>query len=289
MSTANLFFAILKDDTIKRVSLNQNITTEVKKVFEDAQEALLPNDIEEIKFDGAFNVQDDEILYVDLSIPDALINAIDNPSGTHPFNINSDELKGLFWGKKLSSDEYEVYVQNFDSRKLLNNKQILVYSSNTYSKLEEGAFILDYKVGGVFKDSKFYFKSYHNAKRIFDLSAFYTEATDEDIDRFVDSDCIDIDSDWLKENSNTSIRKQVTLALKNDILKNTNAAQIKTKSNGYLPFDLNVVNNKIEIPEDKKECRLFLEFLNEQIYKGVFSGKVKRTNSSMDLKSDESE
>ncbi len=126
MPTTNLFFAILKDDTIKRVSLNQDITTEVKNVFEDAYKALLPNDIEEIKFDGAFSVQDDEILYVDLSIPASIINAIDNPSGTHPFNINSDELKGLFWGKKLPNSKYQVYVQNFDSRKLLNNKQILV-------------------------------------------------------------------------------------------------------------------------------------------------------------------
>jgi hypothetical protein len=283
MPTTNLFFAILKDDTIKRVSLNQDITLEVKKVFEDAQEALLPNDIEEVKFDGAFNVQDDEILYVELPIPTLITDAIDNPSGTHPFDINSDELKGLFWGKKLPNNKYEISVQNFDSRKLLNNKQILVYSSNTYSKLEKGAFILDYKICGVFKDDKFFFKSYHNAKRIFDLSHFYTEATDDDIDKFVEADCIDIDSDWLKENSNTSIRKQVTLALKNDILKNTSASQIRTKSNGYLPFTLNVVNNKIEIPEDKKECRLFLEFLNEQIYKGIFSGKVKRTNSSMDL------
>lgn len=283
MPITNLFFAILKDDTIKRVSLNRNVTSDVKTLFENAYDALLPADIEEVKFDGAFQVQDDEILYVELPVPDSIISAINTPSGVHPFDINSDEIKGLFWGKKNTDNTYEIYVQNFDSRKLLNNKQILVYSSNTYSKLEDGAFILDNKVSAVFKDNKMYFKSFHNAKRIFDLSTFYTEATDEDIDTFVKSKCIEISSDWLKENSNTSIRKQITLALRNDILVNTSATQIQTKSHGYLPFSLNIVSGKIEIPEEKKECRIFLEFLNEQIYKGIFSGKVKRTNSSMDL------
>jgi hypothetical protein len=283
MPASNSFFTILKDDTIKRVVLNQTVTEEVKSTFESAQIQLMPIDIDAVKFDGAFSVQDDEILYVELPVPDSISYAIDNPTGIHPYNIDRDEIKGFFWGKKKDNGTKEVYVQNFDSRKLLSNKNILVYSRDTYSKLDKSAFILDSKISAIFRDDKLYFKSFHNAKRLFDLSDFFTEATNEDIDTFVDADCINISPDWLKDNSNTSIRKQITLALKNDILSHTSAAQIKTKSQGFLPFDLNVNNNKIEIPEDKKECRLFLEFLNEQIYKGVFSGKVKRSNSSVDL------
>src|SRR5690554_961938 len=271
MTVSNSFFAILKDDSIKRVILNQNIISQVKKIFEDASSELMPNDIEPIIFDGAFKVDKDEILYVEMALPVEIKNALNNPSNVHPLDIDKDEVKGLFWGVKNQGGITEVYVQNFDRRKLLNNKNVLIYSDKTYNNLVENGFIIDNKITAILKNDRLYFTSYHNAKRLFDLSMYFTEATDDDIDKFSDAQNISVDSDWLKENANTAIRKQITLALRNEYLSKTSAKGIQTEAKSYLPFSVKVENNKVEVPEDKKECKLFLEFLNEQIYKGIFS------------------
>lgn len=91
----------------------------------------MPVGVSQVKFDGAFSVQDDEISYVELPIPNQIGSAIDNPTNIHPFDIDNNEIKGFFRGNKNNNRTKEVYVQNFDSRKLLSNKKILVYSSNT--------------------------------------------------------------------------------------------------------------------------------------------------------------
>jgi len=278
-NTTNQFFALLKDDSVKRISLSNDVTEEIKQLFIDAKYTYINLDTEEIRFDGNYNVQDNEILFVNYAIPDYIKNAINNPIGCHELDLNNDDIKGLFWGVRDGNNVKEVYLQNFDNRKLLKNKQILLYSSNTYSKLTDSAFILDDKLAAIFIDGKLLFSSYHNAKRLFDLSEFYKEATDEEIEVFTNNDCLELDSEWLKDNANTSIRKQITLALKSEILKKTNGSEIQNKANDF-GFDFKLNNNKVVIPQDKKQCKDFLDFLNEKFYKGIFSGNPYRTNSN---------
>ena len=66
----------------------------------------------------------------------------------------------------------------------MNNKHILTYSTNTYTKLEASAFVVDETISAIFEDKKLFFKSYTNANKIFSLSEFYQAATDADIDIF---------------------------------------------------------------------------------------------------------
>lgn len=275
----NLFFALLKDDSVKRISLSNDVTKEIWQLFLDAKSTFLNVRTEVIEFDGNYTVQENEILFVKYEIPDNISAALKNPIGCHELDLNHDDIKGLFWGVKDGNNVKEVYLQNFDTRKLLINKQILLYSSNTYSKLTESAFILDDKLAAIFIDGKLLFSSYHNAKRLFDLSDFYKEATDDDIDEFSKNDCIELDTTWLKDNANTNIRKQITLALKNETLKHTTSKEIHNKASEF-GFDFKINKDKVVIPKDKKLCRDFLDFLNEKFYKGIFSGNPYRTNSN---------
>lgn len=266
------FFAILHNGAIKKIDLIQNVVSPIRSVFVD-NSAITFNDVDEIKFDGNYAIQENEILYVELLLPDVVKEVSHNAIGIEVLNLKIDKIKTLFWVEK---DVY--YFQNFDNRKLLKCKNVLFYNKNTFDKLNENAFIVEDTVNAIFKGNKFYFKSYTNANKIFSLLAFYQEATDEEIRNFATNDKLMMDENWLIENSNTFIRKQITLIQKSNILAKANPRKIKTSAK---KFNLNITieDGKVKLPNDKKICKDILTFLNEQYYIGLITGNKYRTNS----------
>ena len=165
----------------------------------------------------------------------------------------------------------------------MNNKHILTYSTNTYTKLEASAFVVDETISAIFEDKKLFFKSYTNANKIFSLSEFYQAATDADIDIFAKDQSIEIDIKWFKENSNSTIRKQITLIQKSNILQNADVSKIK-KGAADFELEIKVSKGKISFPNDVNACKDILAYLNENLYVGPITGAKLRTNSHRLLK-----
>ena len=268
------FFAILKNDSIKKIDLLQSITESIRDVFVNASLNLLDDDTTEILFDGNFAVQEEEVLYVELELPANVIEASSNPIGLSVLDINIDKIKTLFW---FENGIY--YFQNFDNRKLLQNKNIIFWDKTSYNKFTDNALIVENHINGLYKDYKFYFNNFVNANKIFSLSIFYQEATDIEITEFVKNDVISVDLDWLLKNSNSLVRKQITLLEKSGVLKKVNTKSVKTNANKFkLKIEL-TVDGKLILPENKKDCKNVLDFLNEQYYFGVITKNKFITNS----------
>lgn len=270
----NNFFAILSDGSVRKILLTQALTPIIRNVFINFGVFILNDDTEEIEFTGNYKIDDEEILYIIMNLPDSLNDVATNSIGIPNLNLDNDIIKALFW---FENDTY--YFQNFDSRKLLNNKNVLFYSNNTYSKLENDAFVVDNIVNAIYKNGKFYFRSYANANKVFPLIDYFEEATNDEIIAFSENDKISINQEWLIDNSNTLIRKHITLLQKSDILKTANTKKIKTSANKFkLKIELDALG-KIIFPTDKKSCKDILTFLNEQYYIGLITGNKYRTNS----------
>lgn len=268
------FFAILKDDSVKKIDLLQTITESIRNVFVNASLYLINDDTEEILFDGNYAVQEEEVLYVVLELPENVINATTNPIGLGVLDINVDQIKTLFW---FENGIY--YFQNFDNRKLLQNKNIIFWDETSFNKFTENALIVENYINGLYKDNKFYFNNFVNANKIFNLSSFYQEATDKEITEFVKNDNISINLDWLLKNSNSLLRKQITLLEKSGILKNANTKKVKISANHFkLKIEL-TADGRLILPENKKDCKNVLAFLNEQYYFGVITKNKFMSNS----------
>ncbi|NDW12674.1 DUF4868 domain-containing protein [Bacteroides sp. 214] len=267
------FFALLRNDTVKKIDLLQSITNDIKTVFIENSTNLINSETEEILFDGNFNIDGNEILYVEMALPEAVIEASTNSIGIETLNISTDDIKALFW---IENGMY--YFQNFDKRKLLQNKNVLFWSDSTYHKFSSNALIVENAVNAIYKDGKFYFNSYANANKIMSLASFFEEASNETIDEFAAQELLNVDSAWLKENGNSMIRKQITLIQKSNILATATVGKIRSSARRFnLTISFN--NGKLDIPNDKKMCKDILCFLNEQFYIGLISGKKFRTNS----------
>ena len=91
------FFALLKDDSIKKIELTQSVTEDIKNIFINSSYTLLNDDTEQILFDGNFNVTENEILYVEKELPTTITEANSNPIGIETLNLSDDDIKALFW------------------------------------------------------------------------------------------------------------------------------------------------------------------------------------------------
>ncbi|MDQ6482624.1 hypothetical protein [Dyadobacter sp. LHD-138] len=267
------FFAILKDNTVRKIDLLQTITSDIRDVFINIGSSILNDDVEEILFDGNFNIQDEEILYVEMELPGNVIETSSNPIGLQVLDLETDDIKTLFW---VENNIY--YFQNFDKRKLLQNKNVIFWDKNTFNKLTSNALIVDNIVNAIHKTNRLYFKSYANANKIFSLLSFFEAASDEVIDQFATNDKLTVDAVWLKENGNTIIKKQITLIQKSNVLTNADTKKIKSSANKF-NLKIELVDGKLILPNDKKQCKDILSFLNEQYYIGLITGKKFRTNS----------
>lgn len=271
------FFAVLKDNSIRKIDLLQNITNDIRKIFIESGIDFMDEDTHEIKFDGNYAVQEEEILYVDLELPESIKEAPNNPIGIDVLNLGKDEVKALFW---TENDIY--YFQNFDNRKLLKNKNVIFYDKNSYNKLVEDALIVENNINAIHKNGKFYFKSYANANKIFSLIEYFEEASNEEIEEFAKSNILEMDTIWIRDNANTLIRKQITLIQKSNILAKATPKKIQTSA-GKFKLVIEIRNGKLVLPSSKKEFKDILSFLNEQYYIGLITKSKYRTNSKRNV------
>jgi hypothetical protein len=106
------FFALLSDDSIRRISLLQSIESSVKDVFVTYGTTFLEGREEE-EFDGNYKIEDDEVLFVTMTLPNTFLDIAINPISYPILDLQNDRIKALFW---FENNTY--YFQNFDQRGL---------------------------------------------------------------------------------------------------------------------------------------------------------------------------
>jgi hypothetical protein len=270
---ADNFFAMLVSGEIRRIALTQAIEAGVRQIFLDGGQRLI-GDKDEVEFDGNYKVDEDEILFVNMTM-EGFDDVVDNPINIPILDLQDEEVRVLFW-----HEEGVFYFQNFDKRKLLRNKMVLIFSQQTYGRLQENAFVLDNVVSAVHSADKFYFQSYATANKIFDLSDYYSEATNEALEEFGNHAKIAVeDLPWLLENANSIIRKWVALVQNSGYLDAADTRKIRREAGSYNVTITLDSSGKIIFPKDQKTCKEILSYLNEQFFTGSISGAHYRANS----------
>lgn len=280
MSQINNFYAILQDNTVRSVGLVQPLIPEIQNIFLKKGAALLALD-EQVEFDGNYRVHegDDELLYVNMDLPAPVAEAKSNAMGIVPIDITNDQIKALFW---YEADTW--YFQNFDARRLLRRKRILVLSKDTFDELKADAFVVEDMVNAVYRNGKYLFTSYTNANKIFSLSKIYHEATKPELVSFAANEKVSIDEAWIVEKANSVIKRNISLLMDSKVLDFADTAVVKADALAYdVDITLDAVG-KIVFPKNLKKCKDVLTFLNEQFYTGPITKKRFQTNNKREVK-----
>ncbi len=286
-------FALLDDKKIpvRRISLEREFSKKLEAFFSEQQQAFIHKK-QYIEFKGGYNVEEDEIFQIeDYSLPESISYALSNPLKVLTLNLETEipRITSLFMGRWDEQDKI-VKFQAFDTGKLISNKGwTIIYSKDTYKKLEEPGLVLQNKLTAYFSNGTLLFVNYHNTNKFLNLSDHYATATDDDLKTFAKNRLFKLkDKDIFINNADFMMRKKIAWLLRSKMLDTLSVDKIKVAADDLNQdgsdehkIPINIDNDRIIIPEDKKQLKEFIRFLCEDHFKAPLSKKRCRTNSKI--------
>lgn len=262
---------------LRRIKLSQDIENQLSSYL--AESLSYFNKAERINFNGEYKPDENQVL------------VIKNYKGFKANEFDNILIIPVLEEAEIETIKYLIFSNNdlilfqtFDSRKIIKPEKLyLLYSSNTYSRIDNKGLVVDAKIDAVFlkNESVLLFSSYHNASKIFDLSNYYREATENEIkENFTNKEIFIGELDLSIINSR--YRKKIYQIIKNDVLKKVkdNFKSVNNYANEFGLFGVFDENNsKIILPQNKKDIEKLINFLNDDLYKSPISDIIYETNS----------
>lgn len=155
------FYALMSDNTVKHISLKEEIVTEIKNIFINGGAIFKPEGIEEDVFDGNIISRNGEnITYVHYDLPEDFARIPYNQADMSEYNINEDMPKSIFY-----YDDGKFYFQVFNKRNMLQRKMVLQFEcGNIFAKMNNSAFIVEDKIHALYEEGKLYFQRLYSRK-----------------------------------------------------------------------------------------------------------------------------
>lgn len=281
----NLFaLTSVPGNRIIRFPLSQDLQEEIQGVFADQLDAFLSEIEEEIPFDGRYVPEQDQLLVINEFVDvDGMLDAVANPLAIEQFNPQTHSLeyvKALFTGIQENGN-CKVLIQQFENRRLIATKGLAIFfSGNTFQKMHNAGLTLDSKLLAVLDGTTIKFQSFHFLRRVFDLSDYFNEATNDEVSAFATHDKLFvIDVSAFIENTSPLVRKKIALIRQSRVLDNFTSEQIVAAAQTFnLAFET-TDDGRIVLPNNKTDLRRLLRFLDEDYYESPLSQTHFVTNS----------
>lgn len=281
----NLFaLTSVPGDRIIRFPLTQDLQEEIHGVFANQLEAFLSGIEEEVPFDGRYVPEEDQLLVINEFVDvDGMLDAVANPLAIEQFDPQAHSLghvKALFTGLQENGN-YRVLIQQFENRRLIATKGLaMFFSGNTFQKMNDAGLTLDSKLLAVLDGTTIKFQSFHFLRRVFDLSDYFNEATNDEVTSFATHVKLFVnDVNAFLENANPLVRKKIALISQSGVLDNFTTEQIVAAAQAFNLEFATTVDGRIVLPNSRTELRRLLRFLDEDYYESPLSQTHFVTNS----------
>jgi len=190
-------------------------------------------------------------------------------------------LKYIFLGK-VEGDKHTVAFQVVRKSQHLTSEGIkLLQKKDTFEVIGQEGFTIGNKIDVLLTDGELLFTSYHFARMVHDLTAYYKEATDDDLKNFINcKSIVSEDENTFYRNTDSWVRKKIALINDSGVLEQNSVHEIREIA---VEYDVTIKTShngeKILLPNEKKELKSVLKFLDEDIYKGPLTDKMYESNS----------
>jgi hypothetical protein len=123
------------------------------------------------------------------------------------------------------------------------------------------------------------FKKFGVLKQMFDLTEIYREATNNDIVQFAGHARVEVaDVDELCSVASTTVRKLIYSVSNSGILDQLSANEIHARADAN-DINIQVNNNRIVLPAQRRELTTVLKFLDHSIYRSPLTDDRWMANS----------
>lgn len=197
-------------------------------------------------------------------------------------------ISGIVGIARTDSGEELMLFQNFTQSRVIRPARILsldldawLVSPSTFVNNDRPGLILDSRLSAVIKmvEQTLIFRNYRTVNTFLPLSAFYREASEQDIREVLSHPVFDTeDADGIVSISNEWFRKRFAMLKDSRILDDYSASEIRDRSEGY-DVSIEVVNGKLVFPADKLAAMQLLKYLNEELFRGAITNTLYETNS----------
>lgn len=261
-----------------RLDLTPAAAAEARELFLHGAESFERGIEEVVDFDPGYKLHDDECFEIEnFPLNTDLIGFCRQPISADRVSASDFgdlKINGIA-GYDFSDGGQRLYFQNFDSRRvLLPGKRFALLQTadaSTFKQLTKPIVLLDANITAVWDDGDLKFRSFHMAKQLFDLSAYFTEATDEQIGTFVSHSRLKCaDAAKFIGACNTWSRTKIALILRGGILDHATGDTIRGAATA-VDYAVEMDGDQIVLPEDRSKMRALLQFLDEDLYMGPIS------------------
>ena len=271
-------YALTDDPANRRLrfSLSNDVQTDLTTILKEQEGEFKDGGQEEIVFDGKYKPDPGEVLVIpEFDDIDGLSDAIESPLSipeVNPTPQSFERIKALFTGYIDGEGNTVVLIQHFDKKRVISTNGLSIFhSANVYKKIEGIGLTVGSRLTAVMYKGELKFHSFHWLRQIFDVSEYYKEATDGDIQQFACMPCVMVsDVAKLVAISDGWVRRKLWLISQSQILEKIPVADIKAVAAEFsIELDAEVSDGvlKIKIPDEKKKLKTILRFLDEDYYK----------------------
>ena len=271
---------------IFRVELTNDAQKEVCDLLGIGTNELIKNR-DCIQFNGSYKPEKNEIFTIKgFNLDQKIIDAVKNPIGVAEFvpnRIQPPRIKAVFIGKfsmEKGKEQYVLSFQRFKKDQYISKIGISIFhNANTFVQEKRFGICITDTIDCIIVNDELRFTSFYYARQIFDLSIYYREATDVDIETFINNDVVNVENAIVfKANADSMVRRKIALISDSGIFEKYTAKQIKEKAKLF-GLHISTAKDKLNLPNDKRELKNILRFLDDEIYKGIFSEEIMQTNS----------
>lgn len=285
----------LMDNTIAtkivRIELDRSASTAASSIFQQQRLHFEAHHNNNIAFYAGYEPRYDECFEINNFVDSAiLIDAVTRPTAIpiwDPSQINIDHIKALFIGVDTPNNPNIIALQTFNKKQILDTSKsflaTLIGRSTTFSKAVNIGFNVDDKLVAIINTNTIYFKSFHKLRSIFDMSSYFTAATDQELDTFAQLPIFSTTQGFnLKNIADTVIRNKVTLINQTGMLTPQNLPIFKAEAAKVnFPLQTTMIGGTetIVMPPSKKEIKALLDFIEEDIWISGISGRRFKSSS----------
>lgn len=242
--------------------------------------------VDEVKFDAGYTPDDHERFFLpNYELPDWLMKQNrQSVSLLDTITKNDtvlDAIKGLVAFACERRGEELMLFQNFNRSHVIQPGLFLLLDKDTYGTARRPGMTLQSKLSAVFLpvENKLLFHNFRVVNTFLPLASFYDEASELQIRKILGHRSLaPEDVDALATNTNQWFRKRFAMLRDSETLDQYTTQQIIGQSNSC-DIDIQVVDERIVFPSDKKQAKRLLQFLNEEIYRGAITDTLFETNS----------
>ncbi|TDV58883.1 uncharacterized protein DUF4868 [Pseudomonas sp. LP_7_YM] len=264
--------------------MSAELGEEVRVLFESQRDSFFHGIDEVIPFDGRYTPDESELLSIaDFPDVDGLAAAVASPLAVDQFdpqNHSLDVVKAFFVGVQ-NNGTTQILIQIFERRRVISRTLLsMFFSGDQFQKMTDSGLTFDKKLLAVLEGNILKFHSFHFAKRVFELSEYYREATNEEVSSFAQHEKMSVeDVAQFVLDAGAQTRKKISLILQSGVLDNYTIEHISTVAK-TMQLDLNLTDGgKITIPSNKTDLKKLLRFLDEDYYESPLSSTRYISNS----------